>query len=91
MISLNWVNDYVDIKDEDKKELAVKITKAGDISFKPSVIESKKLRNFIVLSTRTYKKNIKTKVKIDPSNSPLEESQHESACKKLLPLVIPPV
>ena len=29
MISLNWVNDYVDIKDEDKKELAVKITKAG--------------------------------------------------------------
>ena len=28
-ISLNWVNDYVDIKDEDKIELANKITKAG--------------------------------------------------------------
>ena len=29
MISLNWVKDYIDIKDEDLKELAVKITKAG--------------------------------------------------------------
>lgn len=29
MISLNWVKDYVDIKDEDPKDLAVKITKAG--------------------------------------------------------------
>ena len=29
MISLEWVSDYVDIKDEDLKELAVKITKAG--------------------------------------------------------------
>ena len=28
-ISLNWVNDYVDIKDVDKVELANKITKAG--------------------------------------------------------------
>ena len=28
-ISLNWVNDYVDIKDIDKVELANKITKAG--------------------------------------------------------------
>jgi len=28
-ISLNWINDYVDIKDEDKIELANKITKAG--------------------------------------------------------------
>ena len=28
MISLNWVNDYVDIKDENLEELAVKITKA---------------------------------------------------------------
>ncbi len=28
MISLNWVNDYVDIKNEDLKELATKITKA---------------------------------------------------------------
>ena len=29
MISLNWVKDYVDIKNEDLDELAVKITKAG--------------------------------------------------------------
>ncbi len=29
MISLEWVSDFVDIKDEDLKELAVKITKAG--------------------------------------------------------------
>ena len=29
MISLEWVKDYIDIKDEDLKELAVKITKAG--------------------------------------------------------------
>ena len=29
MISLNWVKDYVDIADENLKDLAVKITKAG--------------------------------------------------------------
>ncbi len=29
MISLNWVKDYIDIEDEDLKELAVKVTKAG--------------------------------------------------------------
>lgn len=29
MISLNWVKDYIDIENEDLKELAVKITKAG--------------------------------------------------------------
>ena len=28
-ISLNWVNDYVDIKNENPVELANKITKAG--------------------------------------------------------------
>ena len=28
-ISLNWINDYVDVKDEDKVALANKITKAG--------------------------------------------------------------
>ena len=28
-ISLNWLNDYVDIKNENKKELAEKITRAG--------------------------------------------------------------
>ena len=28
-ISLNWINDYVDVVDEDKIELANKITKAG--------------------------------------------------------------
>ena len=29
MISLNWVGDYIDIKDQDVVELATKITKAG--------------------------------------------------------------
>ena len=29
MISLNWVGDYIDIKDQDVYELATKITKAG--------------------------------------------------------------
>ena len=29
MISLNWVGDYIDIKDQDVNELALKITKAG--------------------------------------------------------------
>lgn len=29
MIDLEWVSDYIDIKDEDLNELAVKITKAG--------------------------------------------------------------
>jgi len=29
MISLNWVKDYIDIENEDLKELAVKVTKAG--------------------------------------------------------------
>lgn len=29
MISLNWIKDYIDIEDQDKVELAVKITKAG--------------------------------------------------------------
>ena len=29
MISLEWVSDYIDISDQDLKELAIKITKAG--------------------------------------------------------------
>lgn len=29
MISMNWVKDYVDLENEDLKELAVKVTKAG--------------------------------------------------------------
>ena len=29
MIDLEWVKDYIDIADQDLKELAVKITKAG--------------------------------------------------------------
>lgn len=29
MISLEWVSDYIDIKEEDLEELAVKVTKAG--------------------------------------------------------------
>ena len=29
MISMNWVKDYIDIKDENLEELADKVTKAG--------------------------------------------------------------
>ena len=29
MIDLEWVQDYIDISDQDLNELAVKITKAG--------------------------------------------------------------
>ena len=29
MMNLDWVKDYIDISDQDLKELAVKITKAG--------------------------------------------------------------
>ena len=29
MISLNWVKDYIDLENEDLKELAIKVTKAG--------------------------------------------------------------
>ena len=29
MISLNWVKDYIDLKDENLRDLAVKVTKAG--------------------------------------------------------------
>ena len=29
MINLSWVKDYIDIEDEDLKELAIKITEAG--------------------------------------------------------------
>lgn len=45
MISLNWVNDYVDIKDEDKKELAVKITKAG---VNVEAVETKHIDNLVI-------------------------------------------
>ena len=45
MISLNWVNDYVDIKDEDKKELAVKITKAG---VNVEAVECKRIDNLVI-------------------------------------------
>ena len=44
MISLNWVNDYVDIKEEDKNELAVKITKAG---VNVEAVETKHHRRFL--------------------------------------------
>ena len=29
MISLEWVKDYVDLNDQDLKDLAVKVTRAG--------------------------------------------------------------
>ena len=45
MISLNWVNDYVDIKNENTKELADKITKAG---VNIEAVESKRIDNLVI-------------------------------------------
>ena len=45
MISLNWVNDYIDISNEDKKELATKITKAG---VNVEKVESKHIDNLVI-------------------------------------------
>lgn len=44
-ISTNWINDYVDIKDENKKILADKITNAG---VNIEVIEEYKFNNLVV-------------------------------------------
>jgi len=45
MISLNWVKDYVDIENEDLKELAVKITKAG---VNVEAVISKRIENLVI-------------------------------------------
>ena len=45
MISLNWVNDYVDISDIDKKELADRITKAG---VNVEKVETKHIDNLVI-------------------------------------------
>ena len=44
-ISLNWVNDYIDIKDVDLVELANKITKAG---INIEKVSSNKIDNLVV-------------------------------------------
>ena len=44
-ISTNWVNDYVDIKDVDLKELADKITKAG---INIEAVNSKYINNLVI-------------------------------------------
>ena len=45
MISLNWVKDYVDIENEDLKELAVKITKAG---VNVEAVVSNEIKNLVI-------------------------------------------
>ena len=65
MINLDWVKDYIDIADEDLKELAVKITKAGinveKVIFAPyNYVEirnderNKNYRNVFQASTKGY-------------------------------------
>ena len=49
MISLDWVKDYIDIDDQDLKELAEKITKAG-INIENGNIESFKENLEILLN-----------------------------------------
>jgi len=44
-ISLNWVNDYIDIKNEDKVELANKITKSG---INIEKVTSTKINNLVI-------------------------------------------
>ena len=48
-ISLNWVNDYIDIEKEDKVLLANKITKAGINVEKVTVFN---IKNLVVGSCR---------------------------------------
>ena len=45
MISLEWVKDYIDIENEDLKELAVKITKAG---INIEKIITKRINNLVI-------------------------------------------
>ena len=45
MISLNWVGDYIDIKDENPSELAVKVTKAG---INVEAVVTKKIDNLVI-------------------------------------------
>ena len=45
MISLEWVSDYIDISDQDLKELAVKITKAG---VNVEKVETKHIDNLVI-------------------------------------------
>jgi len=45
VISLNWVKDYIDIENEDLKELAVKITKAG---VNVEAVISKRIENLVI-------------------------------------------
>ena len=45
MISLNWVKDYIDIEDQDVRELATKITKAG---INIEGVYTKKIDNLVI-------------------------------------------
>ena len=45
MISLNWVKDYIDLENEDLRELAVKVTKAG---INVEKVESQRIENLVI-------------------------------------------
>lgn len=54
MISMNWVGDYVDIKDEDLKELAVKITNYG---MNVEKVITNKIDNLVIGQIKEVKKH----------------------------------
>lgn len=54
MISMNWVGDYVDIKNEDLKELAVKITNYG---MNVEKVITNKIDNLIIGQIKEVKKH----------------------------------
>ncbi len=54
MISLNWVGDYVDIKSEDLKELAVKITNYG---MNVEKVITNKIDNLVIGQIKEVKKH----------------------------------
>ena len=54
MISLNWCSDYVDIKNENPNELAVKITKAG---VNVEKVVNQRIENLVIGQIKSVKKH----------------------------------
>ena len=72
MINLEWVKDYIDISDEDLKELAVKITKAG---INVEGVISKHIDNLVIGKV--------TKVENHPTSDHLHICQVDIGSEKL--------
>ena len=54
MISMNWVGDFVDIKNEDLKELAVKVTNYG---MNVEKVITNKIDNLVIGQIKEVKKH----------------------------------